>query len=324
MKKVFALVLTVLILSGIMAVSAYVPADGDFQNVWGMPGAEVGNASASGIPLTWIKADGGMWAARLSYANPVKLDGLVIKLKNVVMANDNAGLALGFGGDVGQWVDSKGLFILNFNQKKLDTTDLQYGYILSKTGADMSDKKPRFIEATPTTKKIGGDLTISFKKNTDGTWNYVFNGQTVKIKNADVIANITDVNNCYLSFGTWVDNDLSFIVSEITSSGSTVTSSKPASSSKFSSKAASTSKSTAATSTTSNVSTTSDEVIASQDNSTDTSSEELSTTNSTETSSNTTDGTSSSNLLVPIIIIVVLLLGCGVGIFFIMKAKKTK
>lgn len=322
MKKLFVLIMTIALLSTCLYASAYTPTDGDFQNTWGLPGAEVENATSAGVPLKWIKADGGDWPTRLSYATPVKLDGLTIKLKNVTIDQNEGSLAVGFFGDVGQWVDSKGFAILHMNISTYGDTAFPNGFVLSKTGADMNDKKPRFLEATALNKKINGDITITINKKSDGNWNYVFNGQTFILPASAIKDNIANADNCYIGFSTWSKCDMSFTVAEITDASSKTTTKPTTKTNSTTGKTTKSSSGGNGGNTTAAESSTDDTSAVASTEATGASSDVQTTGGETTNATDVVGGTSSPNLVLPIILIVVLLAGCGVGVFFLVKMKK--
>ena len=123
------------VLSAVMCVSfpvmsslAYAPTESDFANVYGSTGCET-TADADGNTKLVFNKDSG-WAGRLSYMEPVKLDGLEITLTGVEV-DVGAAPTLGLGNEQGQWVDSNVPIFIHYNHKKSDTLGaVEHGYLL--------------------------------------------------------------------------------------------------------------------------------------------------------------------------------------------------
>lgn len=328
MKKIISILLTMVMLSLVISsVYAIKPVDGDIVDMWAQMDTDLGDSlveTADGIKITYGRP---MWAFRVTTLDAYKLDGLTISFKGVSIADKNA-MALGFGNTEGGWVDTKGMFFIQFTTTTSEAIGAApNGYIMAKQGNDLSDVQPRIINDTLLTKKPAGDFKVSFTKIADGSWIYEFNGQKFPIAKAVVDANIKDQNKVYISFGNWglAKGVITYTVADISSgasaqptatkaatSSSVATSSKPASTSVSGSTGSSVVESSAATSseTTSSVAVTS--------------SVESKNSTASETSSKIDDNTNNTGTIVVITIIVLALAGAGTAAFLLLKKKNAQ
>lgn len=196
----------------VMSSLAYAPTESDFVNVFGSTGCEV-TTDADGYTKLIFDQDSG-WAGRLSYMEPVKLDGLEITLTGVEI-DEGAAPTLGLGNEQGQWVDSNVPMFIHFNRKTSDTLGaVEYGYLLGKDYMD--DGKPRMIDETAFTGGLAPEMKISFSKKDDSTWTYTVNGQAFDF-DASHLSSLNDLDNVYLNFGNWTQGSYStsFVVANI-------------------------------------------------------------------------------------------------------------
>lgn len=204
MKKIISVILTIMMLSVLIgSVHAIKPVDGDIVDMWAQMDTDLGDSlveTADGIKITYGRP---MWAFRVTTIDPYKLDGLTISFKGVSIADKDA-MAIGVGNTEGGWVDTKGIFFIQFTTTTSETLGAApNGYIMAKQGNDLSDVQPRIVNDTLLTKKPAGDFKVSFTKIADGSWIYEFNGQKFPIAKALVDENIKDQNKVYISFGNW-------------------------------------------------------------------------------------------------------------------------
>lgn len=196
---------------------AAIPKDGDVDNVWGQEGIEVDNATASGIPIKFSKADGANWTGRISGIDSFKMDGFQITLKNFTMPKDNSGFVIGLNNAPGGWVDSEGIYFLNFHKKNTPSLgDLSYGYVMAKEGNDLGNAKPRIISETKLNAYLDDTVTIEFKKTSSSQWTYTVNGQSFEFSDSIVSTMIKDPDNVYFSLGVWdTETDISYTIADI-------------------------------------------------------------------------------------------------------------
>ncbi len=219
------------VLSAVMCVSfpvmsslAYAPTESDFANVYGSTGCET-TADADGNTKLVFNKDSG-WAGRLSYMEPVKLDGLEITLTGVEV-DVGAAPTLGLGNEQGQWVDSNVPLFIHYNHKKSDTLGaVEHGFLLGKDYMD--DGKPRMINETAFTGALSPEMKLSFNKKDDSTWTYTVNGQAFDF-DASHLSSLNDLDNVYLNFGNWTQGSYStsFVVANIKEDRPTTTTTEP-------------------------------------------------------------------------------------------------
>ena len=215
MKKLLSLLLCLMLLcSGatlcVSAATTYVPIDGEFQNVWGVPGTEIYDATDKGVKLEWTAPDCD-WGCRVTYCTPVALDGLTITLTDFAMGENETGFVVGFTDGIGQYVDSNGVFFAHANDDGKTTVSARMPLTLEK------EEEP-FMQGGVTQSPItSGTVTLSFSKNGD-TWTYDINGNKYTFADSFVTRMLTNPNKVYICFCTGVnghDNSVSFNVASI-------------------------------------------------------------------------------------------------------------
>lgn len=217
MKKLFSSFFAFLIAAVlIMNVSAATVKDGKIVNSLGMGGIEIGEADQNGVNLQFMMNEGAQWSSRVGYIDPVKLDGLIIRLKNVKMDADDSCFAVMFNNGVGQWTDTPGLLFINYNAHQMRTKKkekVEFGYTLAIT--DSSNNKGWIY--TPNTSTLSGDVTIYLKKLDSKTWEYNCNGTKTQFPAQYLDEKVPNQSLAYINFGCWANtNDVSYSVCEIT------------------------------------------------------------------------------------------------------------
>lgn len=297
------------VLSAVMCVSfpvmsslAYAPTESDFANVYGSTGCET-TADADGNTKLVFNKDSG-WAGRLSYMEPVKLDGLEITLTGVEV-DVGAAPTLGLGNEQGQWVDSNLPTFIHALRNSDTLGVVENGFLLGKSVMD--DGKPRMINETAFTKSMTPEMKISFNKKDDNTWTYTVNGQGFDF-DASHLSSLTDFDNVYLNFGNWTQKNFStsFVVANIKEDRPTTTTTEPT---------------TKAPTTTREESSGEDSAVPvpSSDNKT-TAPTQAGEISSGEDTSTPADGQQSGTNIALYIVLAIVVLACiGVGVFIVIK-----
>ena len=187
-------------------------ADRDFANVWGSSGCEITTDADGNARLVFTGESN--WGCRLSYMEPVKLDGLEITLSDVEI-DEGAAPTLVLGNEQGQWVDSDIPTFIHYNTKTSGTIGaVEHGYLLGKDY--MADDQPRMINETAFAGALSPEMKISFNQKDENTWTYTVNGQDFDF-DASHLSSLADLDNVYLNFGNWTQGtyETSFVVANI-------------------------------------------------------------------------------------------------------------
>lgn len=195
----------------VMASLAYAPTDSDFGNVWGSTGCEI-TTDADGNARLVFDAESD-WGARLSYMEPVKLDGLEITLTDVEI-EEGAAPTLVISNEQGQWVDSDMPTFIHALRNSDTLGAVENGFLLAKSVMD--DAQPRMINETAFTSPMTPEMVISFNQKDESTWTYTVNGQDFDF-DASHLSSLADLDNVYLNFGNWTQKhySTSFVVANI-------------------------------------------------------------------------------------------------------------